>query len=79
MTLDQWMTSTGMTPDQLGRELGVSGEAVRRYRLGSRSPDALIQEAIVRVTGGAVTVLDLHDTRLRFLKSQNDPASPEAA
>lgn len=69
MTLDQWMKEQGTTPERLGAEIGITGEAVRRYRSGSRMPEPEIVEKLVVATNGAVTVQDLHDTRLTFLRS----------
>lgn len=72
MTLDQWMKEQGLTPEKVGVEIGTTGESVRRYRSGSRMPEPEIVERIFVVTNGAVTVQDLHDTRLTFLRSSRE-------
>lgn len=74
MTFDHWLNSNKLTAEEFARRLGakgdsVSGEAVRMWRKGARMPEAEMAERIVKETAGAVTVQDMHDTRLEFLKS----------
>ena len=68
MTLDEWMSERKMTAEELGKTLVCSGQAVRRYRSGERMPDTEMAEKIIKVSGSAVTVLDMHNARLEFLK-----------
>lgn len=70
MTLNHWIATTSPDLDAFARQIGVTPEAVRRYRNGSRMPEPLIAERIVKATRGKVTIQDLHDTRLRFLRME---------
>lgn len=70
MTLDHWLTSNGITAEDLGKRLGKSGQAVRYWRFGQRAPDADIVDRIVKETDGAVTVDAMHATRLAWLQRQ---------
>jgi transcriptional regulator with XRE-family HTH domain len=79
MTLDHWLTLHKRSAEDFGKELGCSGQAVRHWRLGARSPDAEMLEKIVAATAGEVTVLDMHQTRLAFLKGESGEAIEEAS
>jgi len=73
MTLDHWLNSNNLNAEEFARRLSadgqsLTGEAVRKWRKGERMPEAEIVERIVRETGGAVTVQDLHNARVEFLK-----------
>jgi len=70
MTLDDWMSEQKLTAEELGKTLDCSGQAVRRYRSGERMPDTEMAEKIIDVSGGAVTIEDMHKARLGFLKSE---------
>lgn len=74
MKLSAWLADNKKSAEQLGKELGCTGQAVRRWCSGDRMPDASMIEKIEIATGGAVTLQDLHDTRLAFLKASADPA-----
>lgn len=75
MTLDHWLTSNGISAEDFGKTLGFSGQAVRYWRSGSRMPDANVVQRIVDATDGAVSVIDMHETRRGWLAAQQ----PEAA
>jgi hypothetical protein len=79
MTLDEWMTKSSISAEDFGKWLECSGQAVRRYRSGERSPDALMSERIVMATDGQVTVQDMHNTRLAFLSSTEPQPQSEVA
>jgi hypothetical protein len=55
---------------------GVTGAAVLLWRIGARMPLPEICERILDVTEGLVTVQDLHETRLAYLRA--NPASNPA-
>lgn len=76
MTLDDWLTAKNINAERFGTILGCSGQAVRHWRLGARMPDADMLEKIVAATDGAVTVQDMHETRLTWLRR---PDATEAA
>lgn len=75
MKLHDWMVGVAKTPEELARAIGVTGEAVRRYRSGARMPRPEITRRIHEVTGGAVTAQDLHEQRLEFLNNVLAPAA----
>lgn len=70
MKLHDWMAGVAKTPEELAKIIGVTGEAVRRYRSGARMPRPEIVKRIQEVTGGQVTAHDLHEQRIAFLASQ---------
>jgi transcriptional regulator with XRE-family HTH domain len=70
MTLDVWMTAQNVTNTEFAVLIGVTRQALSRYRLGERMPDAEMVEKIEKATGGAVTVADLHAARLGYLRGQ---------
>jgi len=70
MTLDEWMTEVKLTAEELGKTLDCSGQAVRRYRSGERMPDTEMAEKIIKASDGAVTIEDLHQARVQFLKAE---------
>ncbi len=49
---------TGTPNASLGKRLGISGEAVRRYRNGEREPDAKTMALIFDESAGLVTPND---------------------
>lgn len=70
------MKLKNMTDAELGETLGCSAGSVRKWRFGERMPEPEIAQRIVEVTEGAVSVQDMHETRLAFLRNSS---SPEAA
>ena len=81
MTLDQWLNSRKISAEEFGKTLDCSGQAVRYWRSGLRAPDADMAAKIVAATDGEVTVQDLHETRLSYLRktASNASPAPEAA
>lgn len=77
MTLDHWLTSQNLSAEKFGETLGCSGQAVRYWRSGARSPDADVVARIVAATGGAVTVDDMHEIRLAHLNATTPSAAAE--
>lgn len=75
MTLSEWLREPKKSAEQFGKELGVSGQAVRRWCSGERMPDAEMIERIVGATSGQVTIQDIHETRLRYVRSQGSEAA----
>lgn len=74
MKLLVFISSHQLTPAAFARLLGnVSGEAVRLWASGRRMPEPETAQRIVEATGGAVTVQDLHETRLQFLRNPPQP------
>ena len=58
--LRTWREAKGMTLEELGAEIGVSGVAVGRYEAG-RPPKADVLRQIILFTGGEVTANDWFD------------------
>lgn len=58
MRFHDWMTRTRSSNAAFGKEVGTSGETIRRYRLRLREPDAAMQAKIFHATDGEVTPND---------------------
>lgn len=56
--LDQWRRAAGLSYSDLGRNLGVSPEAARRYCNERRMPRPAVLQRIRDLTRGAVTAND---------------------
>lgn len=70
-----------MSVQCLAKALGVSHDKVLRLRAGKRDADFATAEALLRLTGGAVTPNDLHDQRRAWLATRGlatGAASPPA-
>lgn len=71
--LRSWRQGQSQSLDKLGETLGLGGQnrarTIQRIETGESQADADLAEAIQRVTEGVVTPLDLHTTRLAWLKS----------
>lgn len=76
MQLKPYMDSLGITCAAMAKKISegdgpaCTGEAVRRWSTGQRMPSPEFAERIVEVTGGAVTIRDLHDCRLAALREE---------
>jgi hypothetical protein len=70
MNIRDWRISEKLTvPAILARlDLQVTERTWHRMERGQTPVDADVVERIVAMTGGAVTVQDMHDLRLEFLK-----------
>jgi hypothetical protein len=68
--LKQWRSSQGKSQGECALVLGMRGGArsFQRIETGESSADADTIDRIVRMTGGAVTVKDMHDIRLAWLR-----------
>ena len=58
MTLAQFLDQQNLTDTAFAAQIGVSSEAVRRYRIGARLPKRDLMARIVVATGGAVQPTD---------------------
>ena len=81
MELKEWRIAKGWSQGQLGEALGFPAESrasqAERIENGKIKVDADLGEAIGRLTGGAVTPVDMQATRLAWLKAQGrDRAFP---
>lgn len=70
MTLSEWIDESNRSLEEFARAIGVTSEAVRRYRAGARMPEPLVAQRIVEETNGRVGIQDLHQVRLAFLRSK---------
>ena len=68
MRLSKWLEKTGTGTTEFARKIGTTDEAVRRYCQGRRMPEPEIAQRIVDATRGSVSVQDMHDARLEFLR-----------
>lgn len=58
VALVDFMAREGLSFDEMGRRLGVSHEAVRKWVSGERTPRRRYMAAIVRLSGGTITPND---------------------
>ena len=81
--LRKWRTGRGWTQAEMAAQLGMFGvnpaSTYQKIEIGKHWPDAQRLDAIVRITGGAVTVEDLHRARLDFLEQASHDRQPELA
>jgi DNA-binding transcriptional regulator YdaS (Cro superfamily) len=71
MRLSSWLLDQGLSHSAFARLVGgVSAEAVRLWAGGMRMPGTEHVERIAELTGGAVTVSDLHDARVEKITSK---------
>lgn len=72
MTLRQWRLTQGKTLEECARHFGLkSARTYQRYETGENRPDADLVDVFVRLSGGAVTAADMHQTRLDWLKANH--------
>lgn len=73
MNLRTYRIENGFGMAEIARLLGIGGVnpggTYVRIENGSRPFDADMAERVLRLTGGAVTVADMHETRLDWLKA----------
>ena len=71
MNLDQWLTNKKISVEEFGKILKCSGNTIRRYRTGERMPLVETVEEILTATNGAVKPVDIHKTRLDYVRSKS--------
>jgi DNA-binding transcriptional regulator YdaS (Cro superfamily) len=77
MKLNDWISDVAkITPAEFAGRIGVTRQAMSRYCAGERMPDAHMVEKIEKATKGAVTVADLHEMRLSYLRSLDPVPAP---
>ncbi|MFG1256333.1 hypothetical protein V5F79_03345 [Xanthobacter flavus] len=64
--LEAWRQAKGLSYIELGRLLQCADVTARRIALGMRQADAITAERIVGITGGEVSIIDLHAARLVY-------------
>jgi hypothetical protein len=70
MDIQSYIDSKNLTFEKMAAEIGnVTGAGVRYWALGARMPSPEFVERIVEITEGAVSVQDMHETRLAFVRS----------
>ena len=76
--LGTWREQQGFTLKQAGEHFGFGGRnparTYQRIESGETAADAITAERVVRLTGGVVTVQDLHETRLAWLRARGRSA-----
>ncbi|MEL6374610.1 MAG: helix-turn-helix transcriptional regulator [Pseudomonadota bacterium] len=77
LDLDAWRVREGLTYEALADEIGVSGASqARRYAIGERWPDPDIINRIIKMSGGAISLLALHHRRTQFLRQKRRRVVP---
>ena len=77
MNLKSYMEDRPINGEKMAELIGdVTGAAVRLWMTGARMPSAEIAERIVEVTGGEVTVQDMHETRMAFIRTETPAPKP---
>lgn len=81
MKLKDWRTGQAKTLKDVSEALCVKGGArtIHRIETGAVDADADMAERIRALTGGAVTPIDLHFTRLAWLKENRPGRVPDCA
>ena len=64
MKISEYLRSLKLSPEKFARDIGVSGQAVRRYMDGGRFPRVDVLERITKATHGKVTANDFMQDRL---------------
>ena len=58
MTLNEYLREHGFSRARFAEQIGVTGEAVRKYAAGERFPKPAIMRRIAKATGGEVDYPD---------------------
>jgi transcriptional regulator with XRE-family HTH domain len=61
MSLDKYLTDNSIPPGDFAKRIGVSAQALYRYRTGQRVPEWAVLERIKEATGGTITNDDFLD------------------
>ena len=74
MDLKSYMDDRQISGERMAEIIGgLTGAAVRLWMTGARMPSPEIAERIFVVTNSQVTVQDLHETRLAFIRANDLP------
>lgn len=80
MNLKSFIDEEGIKADKLAEMVGgVTGAAVRLWLAGARMPSAEAIEKIFEITGGRVTIVDLHESRMAFIRANPTEPKPTEA
>lgn len=72
MNLKQWRQTHQKTLQECAAFFGVrNARTYQRYETGENRADADLVDVFVRLSGGAVTAADMHQTRLDWLKANH--------
>lgn len=70
MDLRTWRTTEDLTMAEAALLLSIeSARTYQRYELGENRPDAPVMERIRIATSGQVTLDDMHELRLQWLRT----------
>jgi transcriptional regulator with XRE-family HTH domain len=69
MTLDEWIAAERWSQNDVANAVGVGQAQISRIVRGASQPSTEVVERILRLTGGAVGLEDLHRVRVRYLVS----------
>lgn len=65
MQLASYLSKRRIHPADFAKQIGVSGEAVRRYLVEGRIPTPAVMDRIVAATHGKVTPNDFYSSRTK--------------
>ncbi len=69
MRLSEWRLTQKLTLAQCATRIGVGhARNFQKYESGENRPDAPMAERIIAMSAGAVTLTDLHEQRLEWLR-----------
>ena len=72
MKLMDWRLRENLTLGAAATFFGLmNARTYQRYETGENRPDAPLAQTFVDLTSGDVSILDLHDTRLEWLRAQS--------
>lgn len=78
MDLTDWMTAKNQSDASMAPAVPCTRATFWRYRTGRRDVPAWVAERIQEITGGAVTVMDLHCARVAWMRDNGQWPPPEA-
>lgn len=64
MQLADYLKSNGISDDDFGQSIGVTRQAVHRYKTFDRFPEKPVLTRIIEATSGAVTPNDFLQTQI---------------
>jgi len=61
MTLQEWMSSTSQSDDEVARSLEADRSTISRIRRRKIHPSKTMTEALIRLSGGAIDLASFFD------------------
>ncbi len=86
MELRKWRQKQGLTLLEIAEKLGIKGSSpaslattVSRIERGVHAVDALIADKIVLITGGEVSINDIHTVRRNYMLANRSASNGDDA